>query len=213
LPIVAEVDVKMYRTSLAVAAISLALSSCGGQTASMPSSSESSPAVARNAGLSFTYSLSVENHVEDWWDGDGLSITWKVSEVDDFDWDGVSRPNAAPPQGFQGLEQKSMSGPHDVRMEASGSARSGSPFVLTPVITIDGEVLELAPIALRIWGGEANMSAAGVPCRSSAQGGVGSATASFSKKTTRGLFMYSVDMGCEFHADGWSLLVRNYNMP
>ena len=56
------------------------------------------------------------------------------------------------------------------------------------------------------------MSAAGVPCKSSAQGGVGSATASFSGKTTRGLFMYSVDMGCEFNANGWSLLVRNYKM-
>lgn len=96
-------------------------------------------------------------------------------------------------------------------MEVDGSSEGR--FVLTPLTTIDGEVLELAPITLKISGGEANMSAAGVPCSSSAQGGNGSATASFSKKTPRGLFMYNIEMACEFNADGWSLLLRNYKRP
>lgn len=202
---------KLIRTSLAVAAFSLVLSACSGETVSMPSSSESSTALERNAGLSFTWWLTVDNQVKDWWGGDGISITWKVSEVDDSAWNGVSRPNAAPPHGFQGLEQKSMSDPQRVRMEVDGSSEGR--FVLTPLTTIDSEVLELAPITLNISGGEANMSAAGVPCSSSAQGGNGSATASFSKKTTRGLFMYSIDMACEFNAGGWGLLVRNYERP
>jgi hypothetical protein len=199
-----------FVTALAIT-IALGLSACSGETVPTSSSTSSSSPISRNAGLSFTWWLTVDNQVKDWWGGDGISITWKVSEVDDSAWDGVSRPNAAPPHGFQGLVQKSMSDPQQVRMEVDGSSEGR--FVLTPLTTIDGEVLELAPITLKISGGEANMSAAGVPCMSSAQGSGGSATASFSKKTSQGLFMYSIDMACEFHEDGWSLLVRNYKRP
>ena len=201
-----------FVTAIAITA-ALALSACSGEEVSTSSSTSSSSPISRSAGLSFPYWLTVDNQVKDWWGGDGISITWKVSEVDSSNWDGVSRPNAAPPHGFQGLEQKSMSDPQRVRMQMDGAAKPGARFVLTPLTTIDGEVLELAPITLKISGGEANMSAAGVPCRSSAQGSGGSATASFSKKTPRGLFMYSIDMACEFNADGWSLLVRNYKRP
>ena len=200
-----------FVTAIAITA-ALALSACSsGEAVSTSSSTSSSSPISRNAGLSFTWWLTVDNQVKDWWGGDGISITWKVSEVDDSAWNGVSRPNAAPPHGFQGLVQKSMSDPQRVRMEVDGSSEGR--FVLTPLTTIAGEVLELAPITLKISGGEANMSAAGVPCLSSAQGSGGSATASFSKKTTRGLFMYSIDMACEFNAGGWSLLVRNYKRP
>jgi acetyl-CoA carboxylase carboxyltransferase component len=64
LSIISEVLVKLIRTFLAVAAISLVLSSCSGETASLPSSPESSTAVERNARLSVTAPLAVENQLK-----------------------------------------------------------------------------------------------------------------------------------------------------
>lgn len=86
-----------------------------------PSSpTETSPPQATNAAAPDQFSttkvggrskatyMRLENRVGDWWGGNGVPITWKVTEVDSFDWDGTSRPDN-PLQGrLEGHRPKTM---------------------------------------------------------------------------------------------------------
>lgn len=197
-------------------ATSLALSACSGESVSMPSSSESSTAIERNAAPQGTIPVSVENQLKDWWGSDGIPITWKVSEVDNFDWEGNRRPDHAPPNGFQGLMQKSFSGSYQAFLEGNPVAQK-TPFVLTPVASIDSESVELTPI--RFFGTNSAISAAGIVCRSPSgidgargSGGTVVVTASLSQRTSRGLLMYDVVMDCT-SSDTMSAVIRNYQKP
>lgn len=198
----------LFRPFLAVAAISLVLSACSGDTASIPSSSESSTEVARNATASTTSPVSVENKMEAWWSGDGIPITWKVSEVDPFDFDGVSRPDAAPPNGFQGLEQAAFSGFYKSRLEVNLYAQNLT-FVLTPNITIDGQNIDLQPVRFK--------ASAGIPTwfmstdRISIQCGPDKAEENFidlMQETPRGLFTYYVVIACNSQGEA-ELTIKN----
>jgi hypothetical protein len=72
--------------------------------------------------------------------GDPTTITWNVSNTENKYWDGNSRPDHNPPDGVQGLVQKTNDGPHTVRLEANSSAVYGPEmqFTLTPVVTLKG---------------------------------------------------------------------------
>ena len=200
---------KLIRTSLAVAAFSLVLSACSGETVSMPSSSESTTEVVRNAKTTSTHPFAVENQLKDWWGGDGIPITWKVSETENVYWDGVSRPDAAPPHGFQGLVQPPFSGSFQSPLEWNIRER-GVRFVLTPAVTIDGQSIELEPIRVGMRGLGDNywlMDTAGfiIGCTARAE----HTFTSLSKQTPRGLLVYDVDMVCSSTRVA-EVIIRNY---
>lgn len=188
----------------------LALSACSGETTSTPSASVSSTAINRDAALSNTHPFSVENELKDWWGGPGIPVTWKVSETVNSDWDGNSRPDYAPPNGLQGLVQKPFSGVYNVNLEVNGAMFSGdSRFVLTPVVTIDGQAIDLQPIVVNAGG---NLVTAGISCQAPGIGDIKSATASLSAKTPRELLMYDVLLFCYSSEDSFKqrILIRNY---
>ena len=187
----------------------LALSACSGETTSTPSASVSSTAINREASSSMTRTISLENQLKDWWGGQGIPITWKVSETDNSQWDGNSRPDHAPPDGLQGLVQEPFSGPYKDSLEVNVKYFKEfmrSYFVLTPVITIDGQAIELEPTEVYI-GREQKLDTAGYVTRPHCKSG-DLATASLSKKTPRGLLMYDVVMSCDSQSQ--QILIRNY---
>lgn len=193
-------------TVAVVLSASIALSACSGETASTPSASGSSTPISREA-ASYTTPFSVENQLKDWWGGEGIPITWKVSETVNADWDGDRRPDHAPPKGFQGLVQEPFSGPFAVNIEWNGMVFTyGSRFVLTPVITIDGQTIDLLPIVAKP--GE-KLVAAGSSCKM-IQGEWTTSTASMSAKTPRGLLTYDVVLTCNNPTDHQKILIRNY---
>ena len=203
-----------------VMTLGLALAACGSGGSSSPSTSTSGSLPAREAGISLTQPLVVENQLNDWWGGNGIPITWKVSEVDTFDWDGVSRPDAAPPHGFQGLVQQTGSGPYRVPLELASPTNvgKGSRFVLTPTVTIDSQGIDLPPIVFKTHSTN-QLAMAGVACQypfddtGAIIPGGGSAVASLSQRTPRGLLMYDVVMTCQTGRVPWTILVRNYQKP
>ena len=204
-----------FVTAIAITT-SLALSACSGESVSMPSSSESSTAIERNAAPRGTIPVAVENQLKDWWGADGIPITWKVSEVDNFDWEGNKRPDHAPPNGFQGLVQNSFAGSYQALLQAN-TISTKTRFVLTPVASIENESVDLAPIVF--FGTNSTISAAGIVCRSSSgidgargSGGTVVVTASLSQGTSRGLLMYDVVMDCT-SSDTLSAVIRNYQKP
>jgi hypothetical protein len=132
----------------------LALSACSSEQASSPSSSATPSATDRQAAIggdsrtandSGVRPAAVQNELRPWWDSTGIPVTWKVSEVDNHDWDGDVRPDHAPPNGFQGLKQEAFSGPYRVPLVWNTKGFEIR-FVLTPVTTIDGESVVLQPI-------------------------------------------------------------------
>lgn len=151
--------------------------------------------------------MSLENQLKDWWGGPGISITWKVSETENSMWDGNSRPDHAPPDGLQGLVQEPFSGPYKDSLEANAQSWKymSSYFVLTPVINIDGQAIELEPTEVNI-GREQKLATAGFECKTTRYGE--SVTASLSKNTPRGLLMYDVVMSCDSQSE--TILIRNY---
>lgn len=176
----------------------------------MQSSSQSSTAIERNAAPQGTTPVTVENQLKDWWGGDGIPITWKVSEVDSFDWEGNRRPDQAPPNGFQGLVQNSFSGSYQAFLYRN-PVTPKTPFVLTPVASIDSESVELTPI--RFFGTDSDISAAGIVCRNTweTNPGTGVVTASLSQRTSRGLLTYDVVMDCTGSGSfAMSAVIRNY---
>ena len=197
-----------FVTAIAITA-ALALSACSDESVSMPSSSESSTEVVRNAKTTSTHPFAVENQLKDWWGGDGIPITWKVSETENVYWDGVSRPDAEPPHGFQGLEQAPFSGSYQSPLEWN-LRESGVRFVLTPAVTIDGQSIELEPIRVRLRGIGDNywvMDTAGfiIGCTARAE----RTFTSLSKQTPRGLLVYDVDMVCSSTRVA-EVIIRNY---
>ena len=96
--------------------------------------------------------ISVENQVV-LPDGSPTTMTWRVSKTQNAFWDGSSRPDHVPPQGFQGLTQASGSGPYQARAEVNDTDFSLTKpnFTLTPTIDIEGETIALEPL-LMIYG-------------------------------------------------------------
>ena len=147
-----------------------------------------------------------------------------MSEVDSWDWEGISRPDAPAPHGFQGLVQQTGSGPYRVPLELNSHAQSGSRFILTPIVTIDGQCIALPPIKFKTnREGAASpelLAMAGVACLyrfdrtgASIPGLDSTALASLSQRTPRGLLMYDVVMTCNSGGVPWTIRVRNYQKP
>ena len=186
----------------------LALSACSSETTATPGTSASSSSITRQASGSYTDPISVENQLKDWWGGPGIPITWKVSEIDDDHWDGNSRPDHAPPDGFQGLVQKPFAGPYVANLETYAMFFDSARFVLTPVITIDGQEIELQPIVVIP---QERMSTTGFSCVQRFNGNRTSEVASLSQKTPRGLLVYDVVLNCGVNSgDVERILIRNY---
>ena len=158
-----------------------------------------------------TRTILVENELKDWWGGTGIPITWKVSGTVNKEWDGNSRPDHAPPDGFQGLVQEPFSGPYKDSLEMNykllNPSINQSYFVLTPVINIDGQAIELEPTKVKI-GATQTLATAGYATSGGDCEDGESLTASLSKNTPRGLLMYDVVMSCEFKVQ--QILIRNY---
>lgn len=196
---------------LAAVLAGLALSACGGEATSTPGASVSSTPISREASSSETLPFSVENQLKDWWGGTGIPITWKVSQTVNSDWDGNSRPDHAPPNGFQGLVQEPFSGVYNANLEINFASIAGtSRFVLTPVVTIDGQAIDLQPIVVNAGG---DLVTAGISCQAPVTGSkYNSATASLSAKTPRELLMYDVLLFCYGSEDSFKgrILIRNY---
>lgn len=200
---------KLIRTALAVAALGLMLSACSGETASTPSSPESSTAVERNAAKSAPAPVAVENQLKAWWSGDGIPITWKVSETDNFDWDGVSRPDHAPPNGLQGLEQAAFSGFYRTRPELNMNA-SQVTFVLTPTITIDGQIIDLQPIRFITGEGRATWFMSGAEIGRQCWNGMKpKITEYLMQKTPRGSLGYYLELACNENQSGAEVTIKN----
>lgn len=198
----------LFRPFLAVAAISLMLSACGGDTASIPSSSESSTEVARNASSSATTQVAVENQLRAWWSGDGIPITWKVSETDNFDWDGASRPDHAPPNGLQGLEQAAFSGFYRTTPEINLNAYEVT-FVLTPTITIDGQIIDLQPVRFATNSGNDTWFMSGAEIgRQCWKGMKPKITEYLMQKTPRGSLGYYLELACN-EQSGAEVTIKN----
>lgn len=190
-------------TAALVLTAGLALSACGGEATSTPSELASSAPISREASRDFYSEFSVENQIKDWWGGNGLPITWKVSETDNNDWASDKRPDHAPPKGLQGLVQEPFSGVYNVRMEENGIDFYGSHrFVLTPAVTIDDQVIDLQSIVVKAG---KNLVSAGTVCQVPGP----SAIVSLSAKTPRGLLMYDVVLTCP-DPGSQQVLIRNY---
>jgi len=110
------------------------------------------------AACSQTVYLKTRNEIKEWWSGQSLPVTWKSKVERNSDFDGGTRPDHAPPQGFQGLVQTTESGTHTQPIEYSalcgvGDSLGGSEagdrktMELTPTVTIDGQTIELSPIS------------------------------------------------------------------
>ena len=169
----------------------------------------------RLAGSKATY-VSLENQLADWWGGDGIPITWSVSEVVDADWDGTSRPDAAPPKGLQGLVLDAFSDARVTRLELNYSPTPVTKtrrFVLTPAVTVDGQQIDLPSITFfnrdymaYSW----EMIQGGVTCTPNTP--APTVKESWSAKTPRGVLQYDVLLTCPDGINGApaKVLIRNY---
>lgn len=190
------------------------LSACGGGANRSAAPAESEPADAQVVaegdaddpddpgpvaveGTYATY-VSVENRLDARWASDGIPITWRVSDTQNRWWDGRSRPDHAPPEGFQGLVQAADSGAYVARLELSGRGTSTTGFVLTPFATVGGQQFALSPITFRTptrttgtW--EAQNS--DVVC-SQQFGRTGPESVSWTERTPQGLLAYSIELTC-----------------
>lgn len=128
---------------------SLLLIACGGS----PESSESTTAstapteVDRQAASAKLTYVTLNNELNAWWTGEGLPITWVVSETNNESWGGSKRADHAPPEGLQGLEQPSPSS-YTAVLEVNTNKLKVPMFTLTPTITVDGQQFALEPLDL-----------------------------------------------------------------
>ncbi len=133
--------------------VGLAVSACSGEGTASPSSSVTDLPVERQAGITGgggggnapDSPVAVQNELGAYWSEQGIPITWKVSEVDNHDWAGNLRPDHAPPNGFQGLKQDAFSGAYRVPLEWNSSGFEIR-FVLTPIVSVNGQSMDLQPI-------------------------------------------------------------------
>jgi hypothetical protein len=146
---------------MSVIAVSSAMlfSGCSSDNASAPERAAEAPVgdvgddVEQAVGNSQKTMISVDNQLT-LPDGSPAAITWQVSGTQNSFWDGSSRPDHAPPQGFQGLVQESGSGPYRARAEVNDSSFTKRVvFYLTPTITVEDQAVALEPM-LMVYGSE-----------------------------------------------------------
>ena len=180
-----------------------------------PSEAQPDQGPAGPLGFSQATYAKVENRLQDWWGGDGIPITWRVTETQNRYWDGASRPDNAPPKGLQGLVQDANSGPYRVRLEVNTFYDGRKSFVLTPVASIDREEIALSPITFAeevfsTYSGW-NLSSGGRVCALDAPVKDQTQVQSFTYRTPRGDLVYEVVLKCPPRVAGAAeVLIRNY---
>lgn len=207
------------RAVAAALVVAVSLSACGGSGDRSAAPAESEPADSQVApeqvepdgdaddpddpgpvaveGTYATY-VSVENRLDAPWASDGIPIFWRVTDTENRWWDGRSRPDHAPPEGFQGLVQAAGSGAYVARLELSGRGLTETGFVLTPIATVDGQQFALSPITFRTPKGttgtwEAQNSDA--VC-SQQSGRTAPQSVAWTERTPQGLLAYSIELTC-----------------
>ena len=130
----------------------LLLTACGGSSESSESSTASAASTAptevdRQAASSKMTYVTLNNELNAWWTGEGLPITWMVSETNNESWGGSKRADHAPPEGLQGLVQASPSS-YTAELEVNTNVLKVPKFTLTPTITVDGQQFALEPLDL-----------------------------------------------------------------
>ena len=123
----------------------LLLGACGGGADRAAAPASDDPVAVNVQGSVGTF-VSVENQLTPSWARDGISITWRVTNTQNKYWESQSRPDSAPPKGFEGLVQTPGSGEYRVRLDVNGFATNPR-FVLIPVASVDGQEFPLSPIA------------------------------------------------------------------
>ena len=186
-----------------------------------PSESATGDAPVGLRGSKATY-VTVENRLQDWWGGDGIPITWRVTETQNRYWDGASRPDHAPPKGLQGLVQNADSGQYRVRLEVNTTYEGQNLFALTPVASVDGEQVALSPITFEYWNTQNsasdgdgnlgwNLSSGGRVCKFDVTARDPTQVQSFTYRTPRGDLAYDVVLKCpRLPAGPAGVLIRNY---
>lgn len=122
-------------------------------------------------------------------------------------WDGSSRPDHVPPNGLAGLLQDAPS-TYTTRLEVNQSL--GAPlarFDLTPVITVDGQAIELFPLQVFNFGPSVTWAIKSVGASDFENFCTADPVSrQFFEKTPRGYLEYHYDVRCGNPA---SILVRN----
>lgn len=202
-----------------VAALSAALlvGACGGGADRAAAPVESDLSAVNVQGSVGTF-VSVENQLTPSWARDGISVTWRVTNTQNKYWESQSRPDSAPPKGFEGLVQTPGSGEYRARLDVNSFATNPS-FVLTPVASVDGQELPLSPITFEF----ANTSSAQRPGGSRGAGwsmrnndrkcdftsADQALTESWTERTPKGLLAYEVVLTCPDFLQGPSrVLIR-----
>lgn len=159
---------KSHSRSLSVGALLLSLTAliagCSSDASVSPERAAEAPAegavadeavgdLDQSVGSSKRTMISVDNQLT-FPDGSPASVTWKVTGTENSFWDGSSRPDHAPPQGFQGLVQEAGSGPYRARAEVADNSLTKRPvFYLTPSVTVENQAVALEPL-LMVYGSE-----------------------------------------------------------
>lgn len=202
------------RVIAAALGVAVLLSACGGGPDRSAAPADSGPAASQIvpegdagdpdepglAAVEGTYAtyVSVENRLDARWASDGIPITWRVTDTENRWWDGRSRPDHAPPEGFQGLVQAANSGAYVARLELSGRGSTKTGFVLTPVATVEGQQFALSPITFRTPRGTAGtweVQNSDVVC-SQQFGRTAPQSVAWTERTPQGLLAYSVELTC-----------------
>lgn len=137
---------KRLATSLALAAgCAVLLTSCSTTTSAAP---EASRAAAGVGDTSSRLPLAVENAIMV--DGALVPITLKVTDVDNYDWDGTSRPDSKE-HGFQDalLDQARPFLERPLELNNSAFTHSGVHFTLSGIAKVDGSDVEVFKARLR----------------------------------------------------------------
>jgi hypothetical protein len=175
------------------------------------------------ASCSETVYLRTKSELKNWWSGESLPITWKSKVMRNSDFDGSTRPDHAPPQGFQGLVQTVESGTHTQPIEYSATctipplegaggfgAGNRKTMELTPTINIDGKTIELAtiPFANMDLGSPHPYQMFGTEQRYYSCG----EEVVHYYSTPRGDLQYSVKMDCKYkdNSSVYTLVVSNF---
>lgn len=130
------------------------LAGCSSENSALPERAAQAPdedmaeSADQMVGSSQRTMISVDNQLA-LPDGSPAKVTWRVTGTQNSFWDGSSRPDHAPPQGFQGLVQEAGSGPYRARAEVSDNSFTKRPvFYLTPSVIVDEQAVELEPLLL-----------------------------------------------------------------
>lgn len=195
----------------------LLLGACGG-TADRAAAPVESDLSAVNVQGSVGTFVSVENQLTPSWARGGISITWRVTNTQNKYWESQSRPDSAPPKGFESLVQTPGSGEYRVRLDVNSFATNPS-FVLTPVASVDGQEFSLSPITFEF----VNTSSVQRPGGSRGAGwwmrnddrkcdftsADQALTQSWTERTPKGLLAYDVVLTCPDFVQGPSqVLIR-----